>query len=121
MTTMIAPPSRNGRVYADEPPPYIRAALEAVVIADKGLFADRMAFKRNNSDSNLRAVVESQGHLDAVSKHAERLLDDYLPIRYDACWPVAGRLVGFSARSKYGMTLRVEADRSVWPKKGVSR
>jgi len=120
MTTATLP-ARNGRVYADEPPAEIRAALEAVVAADRGAFADRMAFKRNNSDGNMRAVVESSEQLQAATEHAERLLDDYLGSRLNGCWPIAGRCVGFSPVSRYGMTLRVEPDRCTIPKKGASR
>lgn len=118
MTTATDAPERNGRVYADEPTAEIKAALEAVVSADRGLFADRMAFKRDNSDSNMQAVAESAEHLQAVTEHAERLLDDFLPWRLNGCWPIAGRCVGFSAVSRYGMTLRVEPSQSAWPKKG---
>ena len=117
MTTVVMP-ERNGRVYADEPPAEIRAALEAVVAANRGYYDDRMAFKRSNSDSNMRAVAESAEHLAAVTKHAERLLDDYLPWRLNGMWPIAGRVVGFSPVSSYGMTLKVEASQSAWPKKG---
>lgn len=121
MSVTATEPARNGRVYADEPPAEIRAALEAVVWANRGLFADKQAFKRDNSDSNMRAVAESAEHLDAVTKHAERLLDDYLPWRMNGMWPIAGRVVGFSPVSSYGMTLKVESSQSTWPKKGASR
>lgn len=114
-------PERNGRVFADEPPAEIRAALEAVVAADKGLFADRMAFKKRNSDANARAVEESAEHLQAAIEYAERLLDDYLGSRLNGCWPIAGRCVGFSPVSRYGMQIKVEPSQSAWPKKGVTR
>lgn len=116
--TTATEPERNGRLFVDEPPAEIKAALEAVVDADCGLYADKQAFKRANSDSNMRAVAESAEHLQAVTEHAERLLDDYLPWRLNGCWPIAGRCVGFSAVSRYGMTLRVEPSQSTWPKKG---
>jgi hypothetical protein len=112
MTTATQTPSRNGSIFAAEPPQFIRAALEAVVMADRGLWADRQALKRRSTEAARERIVESAGQLDAVTDYATRLLEDFLGGRTAGYWPIAGRLVGFSPVSKYGMTLAVKADRS---------
>lgn len=102
-------PARNGRLFADEPPEHIREALEAVVLADKGFFQDRMAFRKlGYSPERSERLTESRYQLGVATETAERLLEDYLGERLHGCWPIAGRCVGFSPVSRYGMTLRVE-------------
>jgi hypothetical protein len=111
MTTATAP-ARNGPIYAESPPQYIAAALEAVVMADRGLWADKQALKRRSTDETRSHVVHSADQLDTVREYATRLLEDFLGGRPAGYWPIAGRLVGFSPVSRYGMTLAVKADRS---------
>jgi hypothetical protein len=111
MSTIQAQP-RNGVIYSEAPPQHIAAALEAVVMADKGLWADRQALKRCSTDETRSHVVHSADQLDTVREYATRLLEDFLGGRPAGYWPIAGRLVGFSPVSRYGMTLAVKADRS---------
>lgn len=115
----ITTPTRNGSIFAEPPPQHITSALEAVVMADKGLWADRQALKRRSTAETRERIVHSADQFDTVAEYATRLLEDFLGGRPAGYWPIAGRLVGFSPVSRYGMTLAVKADRSHL--KGASR